>query len=328
MTQIQPKRWLRPTRVPDPAPFAQDGDRVVLTVSCTDTDALPRVSDAGDIKLVDGTAVQVMHNGILIEKDSYCGPWMTEVIRCLRGFHEPQEELVFANILDRLIGSDDCPSMIELGCWWSFYSLWFRKVLPTSRVVAVEPDLEYLNMARRHFALNHESADFVHGGIAAGNSPRLDFLAQSDGRVHDVPQHDLAQLLEMHGLERASLVLADIQGAETALIEGARDVLADGRVRFMLVSTHHHSISGDPLTHQRTLTGLRELGAHVIAEHSVGESYSGDGLVAVSFDPADRDFEVAISRARQCESLFGELEPEISDGTVALLRGGVRRRRC
>ena len=224
--------------------------------------------------------------------------------------------MVFAKILDRLISSDDCPAMIELGCWWSFYSLWFRRVLPASRVVAVEPDLEYLNVARRHFALNDESADFVHGGIAAGNAPTLQFLAQSDGRVHDVPQHDLAQLLAMHGLERASLVLADIQGAETALIEGARDVLADGRIRFMLVSTHHHSISGDPLTHQRTLTSLRELGAHVIAEHSVGESYSGDGLVAVSFDPADRDFEVAISRARQCESLFGELEPELANAQL------------
>jgi FkbM family methyltransferase len=258
-------------------------------------------------------AVQVMHNGVLIEKDSYCGPWMTEIIRCLRGFHEPQEELVFANIVDRLLSSEDSPSMIELGCWWSFYSLWFRKALPASRVVAVEPDLEYLNVAKRHFALNHESADFVHGGIAAGDAPTLGFLAQSDGRVHDVPQYNLAQLLEMHGLERASLVLADIQGAETALIEGARDVLADGRIRFMVVSTHHHSISGDPLTHQRTLSGLQELGAHVIAEHSVGESYSGDGMVAVSFDPADRDFDVALSRTRQCESLFGDLEPELAN---------------
>ena len=162
-----------------------------------------------------------MHNGILVEKDSYCGAWMTEIIRCLRGFHEPQEELVFARILDRLRSSEDCPSMIELGCWWSFYSLWFRKVFPASRVVAVEPDLEYLNLAKRHFALNHESADFVHGGIAAGDAPTLEFQAQSDGRVRNVPKYDLAQLLEMHGLDRVSLVLADIQGAETPSSRGS-----------------------------------------------------------------------------------------------------------
>ena len=145
--------------------------------------------------------------------------------------------------------------------------------------------------------------------------PTLEFRP-SDGLVHDVPHYDLAQLLAMHGMKRASLVLADIQGAETALIEGARDVLAGGRIRFMIVSTHHHSISGDPLTHQRTVTALRELGAHIIAEHSVGESYSGDGLVAVSFDPADRDFEVSVSRARQSESLFGELEPELANAQM------------
>ena len=35
-------------------------------------------------------------------------------------------------------------------------------------------------------------------------------------------------------------------------------------------------------------------------------------LVAVSFDPADRDFFVAVSRAWHVDSLFGELEPELA----------------
>jgi len=49
----------------------------------------------------------------------------------------------------------------------------------------------------------------------------------------------------------------------------------------------------------------------VIAEHTVGESYSGDGLIAVSFDERDRDMAVAISHARTKESLFGELEVDL-----------------
>ena len=252
-----------------------------------------------------------MHNGILIEKDSYCGPWMTEIIRCLRGFHEPQEELVFARILERLADSDDNPAIVELGCWWSFYSLWFRQRMSDSRVVGVEPDLEYLSTARRHFALNGETADFVHGGIAMGTSSTLEFLATSDGQMHEVPRYSLPELLDMHELDKVSLLLADIQGAETALIEGAQDVFAHGRVRFLVISTHHHSISDDPLTHQRVLATLKELGAHVIAEHSVGESFSGDGLIAASFDPRDKDFTVAISRNRYSESLFGEMEYEL-----------------
>jgi hypothetical protein len=87
--------------------------------------------------------------------------------------------------------------------------------------------------------------------------------------------------------------------------------LAAGRVRFLIVSTHHHSISGNPLTHQRALSRLLDAGAHVIAEHSVPESFSGDGLIAVSFDERDRDLIVEVSHARAKDSLFGELEPDL-----------------
>jgi hypothetical protein len=110
---------------------------------------------------------------------------------------------------------------------------------------------------------------------------------------------------------KVDLILVDAQGAETVLLESAREHLLAGRVRFMVVSTHHHAISGDPLTHQRALCLLKETGAHVIAEHSVSESYSGDGLIAVSFDSRDRDLAVSVSRARAKDSLFGELEYDL-----------------
>jgi hypothetical protein len=97
-----------------------------------------------------------------------------------------------------------------------------------------------------------------------------------------------------------------VQGAELAVIDGAKDLLSSGRVRFALVSTHHHSISDDPLIHHRCLELLRSLGAHVIAEHTVAESCSGDGLIAVAFDPRDRDLVVPVSHVRAVDSLFGD----------------------
>lgn len=54
--------------------------------------------------------------------------------------------------------------------------------------------------------------------------------------------------------------------------------------RFLFLSTHHHSMSGDPLTHQRCLEFLRGRHAHIIAAHNVTESYSGYGLIVASFD--------------------------------------------
>lgn len=288
--------------------------RIAMTVSCTDADAIPKVEGAGQIRDHGGRRVQVMHNGLIVEEGGYYGAWMTEVIRTLQGHHEPQEERVFDAIVRRL-RDDGAPCvMIEFGSFWAYYSLWFCHTLPGSRAVALEPDFPYLGVGRRNAALNgfSDRITFFHAAIGAQPGHLLAFPAESDGQPHEVVQHDLASLMKAANLERVDLVLADVQGAETVLLERARGDLQAGRVRFLIVSTHHHSISGDPLTHQRALSLLLDAGAHVISEHSVAESFSGDGLIAVSFDARDNDFVVPVSHARSKDSLFGELEVDLA----------------
>ena len=321
----------RRTSPPKPrlADFPQHARRIALTVSCRDLDDIPKVSNAGALTTISGQPVQVMHNGVVVERDGYFGGWMTEIIRCLRGHHEPQEERVFAAIIDRLVQTEDRPSMIELGSYWAYYSLWFRRAMPASRIVLLEPDPAYLGVGRRNFDLNaQEHATFVHGVVAAGNQETVPFVAESDGQRYELPRHDLESLLAIGNLERVSLVLADIQGAETILVESARPLLAAGRVRCLMLSTHHHSISGCATTHQDLLALLADLGAHIIAEHSVGESFSGDGLIAASFDPRDRDLMVGVSLARQRDSLFGELEHDLEGALARASRAEAERDRC
>ena len=279
-----------------------EGRRVALTVSCRATDDIPKVPDAG--RVVDGT--QVMHNGVLVQAGAYYGEWMSEIIRQLRGHHEPQEEVVFHAVVEQLAATADAPVMLELGAFWSYYSLWLLERVPSSRAFLVEPDPNNLEAGRRNFSLNGRTGTFLQAAVGARPAGPQPFPCESDGVVRDVPVESLASLLDRFGLERVDLLLADVQGAETALLEGASAELAAGRVRFLVVSTHHHSISGNPLTHQRCLSFLRSLGAHVIAEHTVAESFSGDGLVAASFEPADADLAVEVAHARPCESLFGD----------------------
>jgi FkbM family methyltransferase len=287
--------------------------RVLLTISCTDSDEIPKVEDAGTVRRDGATAVQVMHNGLLVEAGGYFGDWMSEIIRCLHGHHEPQEELVFHRIVQRLMDEAlAAPAVVELGSFWAYYAMWFCAALPGSRALLMEPDISNFELGRRNFALNGLSgqATFVHGVIGPEPGEMLEFLGD-DGTKYQARQFDLAALMNQAGLDYADVVLSDIQGAELLLLERARADFAASRVRFLIVSTHHFSISGDPLTHQRTLTALRDAGAHIIAEHSVPESYSGDGLIAVSFDPRDKDFTIDVSRARARESLFGELEEDL-----------------
>ena len=113
-----------------------------------------------------------------------------------------------------------------------------------------------------------------------------------------------------HNVERvhryaSELLHMDVQGAELPFLQSLpRDRLRDA-VRFVMLSTHHSSISGSPTTHADCLALLRARGAHVMVEHDVIASYSGDGLVLASFYEEDAGLDFPpISRNVAATSLF------------------------
>jgi hypothetical protein len=105
-----------------------------------------------------------------------------------------------------------------------------------------------------------------------------------------------------------------------------------------VVSTHHESvfstyqksISGSATTHEDCVRALQALGATVLMEHDVFESYSGDGLIVASFAAEDRSIALpAISRNARARSLFSHSmsrNPVAVGGTVPLKRHGWLRR--
>lgn len=97
--------------------------RAEMTVGCHDSDAIPKVANAGRVETVDGQQIQLMHNGVRVVAGGYYGDWMTGIIERLRGHHEPQEEIVFHELLKHL---PPAATMVELGGYWSYYSLWFK----------------------------------------------------------------------------------------------------------------------------------------------------------------------------------------------------------
>jgi hypothetical protein len=174
----------------------------------------------------------------------------------------------------------------------------------------VEPDPHNLSIGKINFALNQFQGNFLQAGIGQFSKTYQPFPCD-DGVVRHLPMEDLLSLFERFCLDYLDILLLDIQGAETDLLKGGEDLFKNRKIRFVMVSTHHHSISRDYLTHQKCLNMLKSWGAHIIAEHTVQESYGGDGLIAVSFSEQDRDLSVKVSHARSKESLFGELEHDL-----------------
>ncbi|HBU02842.1 MAG TPA: hypothetical protein DEB20_10045 [Acidimicrobiaceae bacterium] len=296
--------------------------RIAMTISCTDADELPRVSNAGEV--IDGPSgpVQVMHNGVLVEDGCYYGVLTGEIIRCLRGIHEPQEELAFSIIMKRLAetrSATQAPTMIELGSFWAYYSLWFLNDFPDGNSICLEPDAHHLEVGKRNFAINGRTGTFINAAIGIGGGSVRGFVTETNPNPVDLPSHDLESLLATCEIEKVDVLLSDIQGGEVPLLIRASERLRRGAVRFLIVSTHDLSITGSATTHQQVLDILLWSGAHIIAEHSVSESFSGDGLIVASFDPRDRDMKINISHNRSRNALFGEWEPRAESYRLQLL---------
>lgn len=291
--------------------------RIFLTTLCRDSESLPRVKNAGKIIKSEDVEVQVMHNGLLVEKDGYCGPWMTEIISLLLGVHEPQEEMAFAEVIKQLKrtfeNTSDRPTVVELGSYWAYYSMWFLKEFPLGRAICIEPDPDNLELGIRNFQLNEMSGEFSQNCISLVDGESVEFITEKTRESIMVPGITLQGIFNKYSLRSIDLLCVDIQGAEHSLISEGIKLLSNSLVRFLIVSTHEESISGSALTHQMVLDMIENSGGIIICEHTTYESCSGDGLIVATYFEQDGNLEIPISRVRAKDSLFGEPEIKIEN---------------
>jgi FkbM family methyltransferase len=288
--------------------------RINMTISCSDSDSIPKVAIAGKLIKSEGKDIQFLHNGLKIIEGCYYGPWMTKIIEILKGHHEPQQEFAFFQVLEQLRRNPSpwgSPRMIELGSFWAYYSMWFLKDFPEGSTYCFEPDPKYLEVGRQNFELNNLNGKFINATVSSQQSILREFQCESDGLVISVPALNFSGVVSATEQINIDIVLVDIRGAEIPLLQNLSEVLEHTKIRFMAISTHDVEISGSSITHQLALELLIQSGAHIILEHSVSESFSGDGFILASFLEADKSLNISISYNRSRNSLFGEWEPRM-----------------
>jgi FkbM family methyltransferase len=244
--------------------------RVLVAARCHDCDVIPKVESAGQ-QFPGTTPYQLMHNGLKIIIGSYYGStnWMHELIKRLKGHHEPQEERVFYEILPFM---PDGAVMLELGSFWAYYSMWFQKAVSGARNYLIEPIESNLESGRANFSLNGMHGDFVQAAVGASSAEGIEFVDGSGGKVR-INQLCVDDFLENKRISFLDLLHCDVQGAELDVLRGSQRSIAEHRVGYLLISTHEDK-------HPACLEWIRNAGYLVMAEHSVEESFSADGLIA------------------------------------------------
>jgi Methyltransferase FkbM domain len=229
--------------------------RIADVVACPDNARIPRVPNAGSI--VKGK--QVMHNGLLINVGSYYGPEVAQQLIANKGVHEPQEEVVFIEALKAMPPN---ATMIELGAFWAFYSMWFHSVVSGARNYMVEPDVFNMASGVKNFALNSMKGDFTQAFVGEqmkhDTNPRMICV---DGFAKE------------KGITFIDMLHCDIQGYELDMLKGATEMMAKDAIGYFFISTHSNQVHYDCLTY------LKNKGYTIVTSCDLDDTFADDGLI-------------------------------------------------
>ena len=81
------------------------------------------------------------------------------------------------------------------------------------------------------------------------------------------------ELIDRFGLKSLHILHSDIQGAESAMLDGSVRVLAERKVWFLFISTHSNDI------HTECLAKLREFDYRILRDTNLDQTTSADGLI-------------------------------------------------
>ena len=248
-------------------------NRINDVIASPDNKHIPRAADAGLI--INGYLV--MHNGIKIIEGSYYGEGIRLMLERNRGVHEPQEEYVFMEVLKYMPAE---ASMMELGAYWGFYSMWFQKMVRKTRCILVEPEINHLRCGRENFEINNLKGEFVRGKIGA----------ETENNNKGLPLLTVDSIVDEYGLIHINILHSDIQGFEFDMLHGAKNAFDRRMIDYFFISTHSNEL------HRECISFLKDQRYLILADADLNETYSCDGIIVARRMEIEGMDSIAISK--------------------------------
>ena len=231
--------------------------RIDDVLACPDNSFFEHVQDAGQLQ----GPIQIMHNGIKIFAGSYYGlGGVTKMLELNKGVHEPQEEKAFDIVVQSL--KKERPTMVEMGSFWSFYSMTLLQTHPKGRCFMIEPEYESMWCGINNFKLNGMKGDFTHA-----------FIDEQSGTLDGTKVTNLDDFVKEKSIDYIDILHSDIQGFELKMLQGAQQTFKDKKVSYVFISTHSNEL------HYGCVDFLKAQGFSILASADMEETFSFDGLI-------------------------------------------------
>lgn len=231
--------------------------RIHNVLIAEDNPFIPRHIEAGKLK---GDWL-IMHNGLKIDPMSYYGFGLMKMLLDNQGVHEPQEERIFQGVLSSIDKSKPL-TMMELGAYWSFYSMWLLDLFPMANCYMVEPDKKNLYYGKNNFVANDFKGTFIHAGIGKAINSKINVRTVDD-------------LCATNNIQFLDILHSDIQGYELEMLQGSERMISEKRIGYAFISTHSNDL------HDGCREFLLKHSFTEVSSANVDESYSWDGILVM-----------------------------------------------
>ncbi|MCT2533591.1 FkbM family methyltransferase [SAR92 clade bacterium H231] len=224
------------------------------------------INRAPNAGYIDQDGDVILHNGNSVAisgANAYYGSF-SDILIINRGVHEPLEEYCFQMLLNKM--KTDSPKMIELGAYWSHYSMWLSKEKLSAECIMVEPDAKNLEAGKRNFRKNGYEGEFIQKIVGEGGFKVDDFLDE-------------------RSMKKLEILHSDIQGFEVDMLDGARQSLEAKKIDYLFISTHSDELHNEVLSKLEAADYLVEISSG-FSEHTT----SSDGFIFASSPLVSRVF--------------------------------------
>lgn len=154
-------------------------------------------------------------------------------------FNDEKEENMFEELLNSI--KTDKPTMIEIGSFWCFWTMFFQKTFKENNSIIIEPYKPHLEEGLRNLKANNMKSKVYNNSVLVKSIVKVNQKSKEAIKKNDpvfAKEIDLIDILSKEKIKHVDILHCDAQGIEYDLLIRIKDIINQGVFSNLLMFTH------------------------------------------------------------------------------------------